>query len=397
VVPGRDRPLPPPGRLRHRHAGAGAARPGLADAYLEMGKEVWTSGRPAEALDWLQRAMDLAEQAGADDIRQRALQYRGCARDEIGDLGGLQDVRESVELGLRLGLGRGTALAYGNLGAELFELEGPAAGMLAMQAGLELCEQRGITEVAHWLSVSVVECLFDLGRWDEALGQADRLLARHQDLAESYEGVSLTARKAHILAGRGEVGEAVELQRRFLPRARAIGDPQVVSNAFAIAAFIEQAGGDLDAALGLVAELEQATRDGPSCYRADPLPIVSRICLAAGAPELAEPFLARRPATSTAGRPPGRSWPRPGVTWTPPPTATTRPARAGGASGSCSSRPRPSSALAAAPPALAARRPAPPSTRRPSSSASSAPPACSPRPAAGGSSRSASPRPVRPR
>jgi tetratricopeptide (TPR) repeat protein len=257
-----------------------------------MGKEVWTSGRPAEALDWLQRAMDLAEQAGADDIRQRALQYRGCARDEIGDLGGLQDVRESVELGLRLGLGRGTALAYGNLGAELFELEGPAAGMLAMQAGLELCEQRGITEVAHWLSVSVVECLFDLGRWDEALGQADRLLARHQDLAESYEGVSLTARKAHILAGRGEVGEAVELQRRFLPRARAIGDPQVVSNAFAIAAFIEQAGGDLDAALGLVAELEQATRDGPSCYRADPLPIVSRICLAAGAPELAEPFLA---------------------------------------------------------------------------------------------------------
>jgi class 3 adenylate cyclase/tetratricopeptide (TPR) repeat protein len=266
--------------------------PGLADAYLEMGKEVWTSGRPAEALDWLQRAMDLAERAGADDIRQRALQYRGCARDEIGDLGGLQDVRESVELGLRLGLGRGTALAYGNLGAELFELEGPAAGMRAMQAGLELCEQRGITEVAHWLSVSVVECLFDLGRWDEALALADRLLARHQDLAEAYEGVSLTARKAHILACRGAVAEAAELERRFLPRARDIGDPQVVSNAFASAAFLEQAGGDLDAALGLVAELERATRDGPSCYRADPLPIVSRICLAAGVAELAEPFLA---------------------------------------------------------------------------------------------------------
>jgi hypothetical protein len=48
---------------------------------------------------------------GADDIRQRALQLRGCARGEIGDLSGLDDVRESVELGLRLGLGRGTALA----------------------------------------------------------------------------------------------------------------------------------------------------------------------------------------------------------------------------------------------------------------------------------------------
>jgi class 3 adenylate cyclase/tetratricopeptide (TPR) repeat protein len=265
--------------------------PGLADAYLEMGKEVWTSGRPGEALDWLARAMDLAERVGADDIRQRALQYRGCARDEIGDLDGLADVRESVELGLRLGLGRGTALAYGNLGAELFELEGPAAGMRAMRAGLELCEQRGITEVAHWLSVSVVECLSDLGRWAEALGLADRLLARHGDLAESYEGVSLTARKAYVLACRGEVAEAAALEDRFLPRAREIGDPQVVSNVFAVAAFVEQAGGDLDAALRLVGELEAATRDGPAPYRADPLPIVSRICLAADEPALAERFL----------------------------------------------------------------------------------------------------------
>ena len=82
------------------------AGPELADAYLEMGKEVWTSGRPEEALGWLRRAMTLAE----------------------------------------------------------------------------LCRRRGITEVAHWLSVSEVEGLFDLGRWDEALEQADQLLARHRDL-----------------------------------------------------------------------------------------------------------------------------------------------------------------------------------------------------------------------
>jgi class 3 adenylate cyclase/tetratricopeptide (TPR) repeat protein len=264
----------------------------LADAYLEMGKEVWTSGRPEEALGWLRRAMALAERIGADDIRQRALQIRGCARDEIGDLGGLDDVRESVELGLRLGLGRGTALAYGNLGAELFELEGPAAGMRAMEAGLELCRRRGINEVGHWLSVSRVECLFDLGRWDEALALADRLLARHRDLDEAYEGVSLTARKAHILACRGEVGEAVALKDRFLPRGRDIGDPQVTSNVLPIAAFIEQAAGSLDAALALVEEVERATRDGPACYRADPLPLVARICRAADQPELTERLLA---------------------------------------------------------------------------------------------------------
>lgn len=82
------------------------------------------------------------------------------------------------------------------------------------------------------------------------------------------------------------------LKDRFLPRGRDIGDPQVTSNVLPIAAFIEQAGGSPDAALALVEELERATRDGPACYRADPLPLVARICRAAGQPELAERFLA---------------------------------------------------------------------------------------------------------
>jgi tetratricopeptide (TPR) repeat protein len=150
----------------------------------------------------------------------------------------------------------------------------------------------GINEVAHWLSVSVVECLSDLGRWDDALALVDQLLARHRDLDQAYEGVSLTARKAHILACRGAVAEAVALKDRFLPRGRDIGDPQVTSNILPIAAFIEQAGGSLDAALALVEELERATLDGPACYRADPLPMVARICRAADQPELAERFLA---------------------------------------------------------------------------------------------------------
>ena len=66
----------------------------------------------------------------------------------------------------------------------------------------------------------------------------------------------------------------------------------MTSNVLPIAAFIEQAGGSLDAALALVEELEGATRDGPACYRADPLPLVARICRAADQPELAERFLA---------------------------------------------------------------------------------------------------------
>jgi class 3 adenylate cyclase/tetratricopeptide (TPR) repeat protein len=263
----------------------------LAAAYLEMGKGVLTSGRPKEALDWLRKAISLADRLDADDIRQGALHLRGWARGEIGDLSGLEDVRESVELALRLGLGRGTAVAYGNLGTELFKFEGPAAALRPMEAGLAFCEQRGIVEEAYWLSVGMVDCLAELGRWNEAMGLADQLLARHADLTESYEGVNLAARKAYILLFRGAGDEAGILKERFLSRGRHIGDLQVISNVFPIAALIEQASGDVDAVALLVSELERATRNGPAGYRAMPLPDVARVCTAAGNPGLAKRFL----------------------------------------------------------------------------------------------------------
>ena len=272
----------------------------LAAAYLEMGKDIHTSGRPTEALDWLQKAIDLADRLGAKDIRQQALQYRGAARGEIGDLGGLDDVRESVALGLQLGLGRETALAYANLGAELFEFEGPAAALQAAEAGLALAEQRGIAELARWLSGNIVECLIELGRWDEAMRLTDQLLHQHPDLSESYDGVGLIATKAYLLCYRGAVGKAVELRDGFLTRGRQISDLQMVAHILPVAALTEWAHGELTAALQLVEELERVTRHGPACYRAIALPDVARICKAAGMPGLIERFL--KGADSPAAR-----------------------------------------------------------------------------------------------
>jgi tetratricopeptide (TPR) repeat protein len=263
----------------------------LAAAYLEMGKDILTSGRPAKALDWLRKALVLADRLGADEIRQQALQYRGAARGEIGDLRGLDDVRESVALGMQLGLGREAALAHANLGAELFEFEGPAAALQAAEAGIALAEQRGIAELARWLSVSTVECLVELGQWDAAMRLADQLLSQHPDLSESYGGVGLIATKAYLLCYRGAGDEAGKHKEWFLSRGRHIGDLQIVAQVLTIAALVEQASGDLTAAIQLVEELERVTRDGPACYRAMPLPEVARLCKAAGMPGLIQQFL----------------------------------------------------------------------------------------------------------
>jgi tetratricopeptide (TPR) repeat protein len=141
---------------------------GLADAYLEMGKEVWTSGRPAEALDWLQRAMDLAE---------------------------------------------------------------------------------------------------------------------------SYEGVSLTARKAHILAAgarsrrrpRSRPGSCPAAATSAIPRSSPTPWPSPPSSSRPTATPGRRSGWSRSWSTPPAA--------ATACYRADPLPIVARICRAAGEPGLAERFL----------------------------------------------------------------------------------------------------------
>jgi len=94
---------------------------------------------------------------------------KGVARFEVGDLDGLDDLRQAVELGLQLGLGRDTARAYINLSELLFRHEGPAAALEANQVGRKVCEERGITDLALVFDGEAAECLIDLGDWDHAM------------------------------------------------------------------------------------------------------------------------------------------------------------------------------------------------------------------------------------
>jgi tetratricopeptide (TPR) repeat protein len=242
-------------------------------------------------LEWVDKAITLTDRLDAGSIRQRALQFRGIARFDLGDLGGVEDLREAVRLGQQLGLGRETALAYQNYGFHLFWLEGPAAALPSFHAALALSEQRGITETALAAQDAILSALIDLGDWQEALDLADRLITVW--LASGAPSLAAFAeeRKAHILLCRGEVPEATRLMERVLLHAGEMGDPQVLLNVLPTAARVEQARGDHDAAVRLVEELHQATREGPDVFRTEPLPTLVRVCAAAGRLSLIERLL----------------------------------------------------------------------------------------------------------
>ena len=134
-------------------------------------------GRYEESLDLAGKALALAERLGLEDEVVRARQFRGSARCELGDADGVNDLREAVRMGLELGLGEETALAYGNLAYQLWLRESPAESLAVWQKAAEFADQRGFEMQAMWSRNGQLEALFDLGRWDEVLEISERVIA----------------------------------------------------------------------------------------------------------------------------------------------------------------------------------------------------------------------------
>ncbi len=83
--------------------------PGLVFAYGRAAGMNALGGRPHEAIEWAEKGITLARRARDRNV-VRHLQMRGIARIELDDMRGLEDIREGLDLSLRLGLGIETDL-----------------------------------------------------------------------------------------------------------------------------------------------------------------------------------------------------------------------------------------------------------------------------------------------
>jgi len=271
----------------------------LAHAYVQMARDHMLSGHTRECLEWSGKALALAEELGTEGIAVMARQFRGNARCELGDLGGLDDLQQALRMSLDLGLGHETVRCHINLSDWVWLTEGPARGLEIQRAGIDFGERRGITAPVLWTKGESQWTLFDLGEWDELLRIADELISWDRKHAGSYFGVMALSYKAWVLACRGDVGGAAPLQEEFLPRARKIGDPQILVPALAIAAIIEQSRGDLAAAVRLIEEFGEVTRDHAN-WRALHLPYALRVLIAAGMTDTAERLVPNESEVATA-------------------------------------------------------------------------------------------------
>ncbi|HXJ66524.1 MAG TPA: hypothetical protein VNN79_22420, partial [Actinomycetota bacterium] len=226
----------------------------LVSAYTSYAGNLMLEGASARCLEYAEKALELGERFEMTDASTRALQFRGAARQELGDSeGGIDDLREAVRISIELGLSEAPA-AYVNLGDALWEYVGPAEALQAYGDAIDYAERRGLRGHATWAMGQTPWALFDLGEWDRVIEVTEEVVRR--DNWTSQASVLPIPFRIRVLALRGRLAEAAAETPDMLVRARRIQDPQILVPALTAAAFVEDQQGHRDEALELMAEVE---------------------------------------------------------------------------------------------------------------------------------------------
>ncbi len=264
----------PPGPIRVRYLARRAGNDMMA-------------GRAADCVTSSDAAIAMASDFGLEEEAARVLQYRGIARTELGDLGGLDDLRESIER-LRDAPALSTAIGLLNLADVTWLAVGAEEGLKLHLQQQGFCRSRGVTGSYWWSKAESTWMFFDLGRWDELLATVDEVKAAGPEMAGLQALELALPYQALVLARRGKQDGARKVVESVLPTAREARDLQLAVPALATAALVTFDQGDLGGALGLMQELLDVVNDASARYRCLFLAELTRMCVLAGKADLAK-------------------------------------------------------------------------------------------------------------
>jgi class 3 adenylate cyclase/tetratricopeptide (TPR) repeat protein len=231
----------PPGR---EHVGA----------LIEVARARTLGGEPAQGVSFAERALSLAMELNLP-TPARALGYRGLARAELGDAGGLSDMRNALQIAIESGQGGEAATLYNNLGRTTWPFEGPRAALEVYRQGVVFNDARGLAGLAIWIGASLLDALADSGELDEALATAARLAERAEIAGIVPAVITARSMEARVFALRGQAQQASPFLDWLEESARETGAPEEVLQGLASVAIARAALGEVDRAAALLEEL----------------------------------------------------------------------------------------------------------------------------------------------
>jgi class 3 adenylate cyclase/tetratricopeptide (TPR) repeat protein len=205
----------------------GPETPARAAVLSELSRLLMIHRDDEEALAIGREALAIAERLGLDDIRAAALDNVGVARVALGDVAGRQDLERAIEIGLATSL-REAGRAHNNLGFMNFEMGDVRADRVERTKSRRVAERAGDTAQLQFLWGAEMILGHQLGDWEDALGNATRILEGASSGAGHYfEGVALAVR-AMIRFARGDEAGAEADMHAALPLVHQAGDAQMI-------------------------------------------------------------------------------------------------------------------------------------------------------------------------
>jgi len=234
----------------------------LAMAYGMLSRLFMLTSRPHESIAWGEKALQLAEALGDDDVRANALNNIGVSLILLGEIQrGIGYLERSLELAKRVGTSVFTmSRAYINLGAQLNLLgEFKRATGVAREA-IAFQDKLGLNPDLEWGVLGSAQ--LELGQWDQAHESLDRAI-RAGELGLPAARLQALPSIAELLLRRGRLEEASRLESA-LSECEKLGDPTIFGRFASALARIHLALGDIERAVAVMDRGVTACREiGP--------------------------------------------------------------------------------------------------------------------------------------
>jgi class 3 adenylate cyclase/tetratricopeptide (TPR) repeat protein len=269
--------------------------PTLAKVLVAAAAAKQLRGAEDEAIDLVDRALSVSQSVGDTYSYARALVIRGTAVIQMGDLAGLEDVKE----GLRIQLDRNDTTramsTYNNLATVQIGSGELDSGRRTIEEAIAYGSARGLPAHVDWSQNTRNEALFPLGEWDECLRVAEELIAEDLKRGGSQVGTFSTYWAALVRFFRGETEEPLAMLEGALSSARMIEDPQSLMPALAGLISCYELAGKLTEAKNLAEDFRRVGPEHP-VFLAGLSPVVAPTMTRSGmTTELAELLKVAKP------------------------------------------------------------------------------------------------------
>jgi class 3 adenylate cyclase/tetratricopeptide (TPR) repeat protein len=199
--------------------------PSKAFVLSNVSRFLMVSSETDDAIRIGEEALAMANELGLDVIRAHALNNIGTARFQAGDLRGIDELEQSIEISESINSPE-SVRAYQNLATVLGQLGNLRRAWQLKDEARRLGDRFGTAHDIRWMAAEYIGQLYSRGEWDEALRLADEFIAESEAGAPHYMEHSARAFRARILLARGDTGAALDDAEKALELAEQAKDPQ---------------------------------------------------------------------------------------------------------------------------------------------------------------------------